>query len=401
MLKFIKWFFIVFLFNFISIIEVDAAINNASSCSQSDVQAAIDFANDGDTVKVPACNNGIWNSQVTIPNSKGIKLEGAGIDQTVISLNASNSMKFVIYTASGNSTTEVSDITFSGGSSSGNALVNVRGTGVFRLHHLKFEDNNIRVLWIGTKFTSNYGPFGVIDHSTFTATTMRTNVIWVENGAPSWTTPMSFGTADAVYIEDSTFDYTNYSSGKGMFDGGYGGRAVIRYNTISNADIKVHGYWSSLESFLQLEVYENTISNSDTTRHFFLRGGTGYIYNNTLTGSSVAFHLRNYRSISAGSTPCACDGTCSVDGNEETNGYPCNDQIGRGYNQTLVPYYEYNNTVNGSDADFIVSGSSQHIQENRDYYNDTPKPGYTPYTYPHPLTITNPSPNAPYLFPPQ
>ena len=27
-----------------------------------------------------------------------------------------------------------------------------------------------------------------------------------------------------------------------------------------------------------------------------------------------------------------------------------------------------------------------HIQENRDFYNDTPRPGYTPYVYPHPLT---------------
>jgi hypothetical protein len=30
--------------------------------------------------------------------------------------------------------------------------------------------------------------------------------------------------------------------------------------------------------------------------------------------------------------------------------------------------------------------------EGRDFINDTPKPGYTPYTYPHPLTISLPPP---------
>jgi hypothetical protein len=27
------------------------------------------------------------------------------------------------------------------------------------------------------------------------------------------------------------------------------------------------------------------------------------------------------------------------------------------------------------------------IQQGRDFYNDTPKPGYTPLVYPHPLDI--------------
>jgi hypothetical protein len=29
---------------------------------------------------------------------------------------------------------------------------------------------------------------------------------------------------------------------------------------------------------------------------------------------------------------------------------------------------------------------TNHIQANRDYYEDTVRPGYTPYVYPHPLT---------------
>ena len=32
------------------------------------------------------------------------------------------------------------------------------------------------------------------------------------------------------------------------------------------------------------------------------------------------------------------------------------------------------------------------LVEGRDYYNNTPMPGYTPYTYPHPLTKGLPPP---------
>ncbi|MBN1185831.1 MAG: T9SS type A sorting domain-containing protein [Bacteroidales bacterium] len=98
-----------------------------------------------------------------------------------------------------------------------------------------------------------------------------------------------------------------------------------------------------------------------------------------------------------------------------TNGYPCQDQIGRSTNQILLPLFEWNNTKDGADADIIVpdnfpdcDGPAQvdHIKENRDYYNDvvtynsvtdyytatyTDDDGsqkefsYRPYIYPHPL----------------
>lgn len=51
--------------------------------------------------------------------------------------------------------------------------------------------------------------------------------------------------------------------------------------------------------------------------------------------------------------------------------------------QTLDPCYEWGNTVNGSNADFAAA--EVFIRVNEHYYNDTVKPGYTPYTYPHPL----------------
>jgi hypothetical protein len=52
--------------------------------------------------------------------------------------------------------------------------------------------------------------------------------------------------------------------------------------------------------------------------------------------------------------------------------------------EAVEPIYSWNNTLNGSNVN-IGSGFPT-IQEKRDYYNQTAMPGYTPFTYPHPLT---------------
>ena len=50
----------------------------AASCEQSDVQAAINSASDGDTVVVPA-GSCTWSASVSVPNSRKITLQGAGV----------------------------------------------------------------------------------------------------------------------------------------------------------------------------------------------------------------------------------------------------------------------------------------------------------------------------------
>jgi hypothetical protein len=60
--------------------------------------------------------------------------------------------------------------------------------------------------------------------------------------------------------------------------------------------------------------------------------------------------------------------------------------------QALEPCYSWNNTNDvGGHTNFSVQIPA--IRQNYHYYQDTPMPGYTPYTYPHPLTlIGNPTP---------
>src|SRR4029077_4468204 len=55
--------------------------------------------------------------------------------------------------------------------------------------------------------------------------------------------------------------------------------------------------------------------------------------------------------------------------------------------QDSEPCYSWNNTNDddSSSFGFINGTASTTIQAGRDYRNDTPMPGYVPYTYPHPL----------------
>ncbi len=63
------------------LVEAKAATVTAKSVSLSDVSSAIGSAHDGDTVTVPA-GTASWASTLTI--AKGITLQGAGDDKTVI-----------------------------------------------------------------------------------------------------------------------------------------------------------------------------------------------------------------------------------------------------------------------------------------------------------------------------
>lgn len=66
---------------------------------------------------------------------------------------------------------------------------------------------------------------------------------------------------------------------------------------------------------------------------------------------------------------------------------PVNCKTGRATwpHQALEPVYSWNNTNNSSNIN-IGSYGEPTLKEGRDYYNNTPMPGYTPYVYPHPLT---------------
>jgi hypothetical protein len=59
--------------------------------------------------------------------------------------------------------------------------------------------------------------------------------------------------------------------------------------------------------------------------------------------------------------------------------------------QVITPCYSWNNTREGG-VHVNFGRTSRLYKEGVHYFNDTPMPGYTPYTYPHPLTTGLPPP---------
>jgi hypothetical protein len=58
--------------------------------------------------------------------------------------------------------------------------------------------------------------------------------------------------------------------------------------------------------------------------------------------------------------------------------------------EALEPIYCWSNTLNGTLTG--ISSPYPGIQSGRDFYNDTPKPGYAQFAYPHPLTVSHLAP---------
>ena len=117
----------------------------------------------------------------------------------------------------------------------------------------------------------------------------------------------------------------------------------------------------------------------------------------------------NQTAITPGYVMGPINGSNPIDGNTDASGYPGLDQIGRTSptvflgthsTQPLDPLYQWGNvfvhnhvTNYASKCDVVGSRIiSQIVQPNRDYYDNVQAPGYTPYVYPHPLTLVNNNP---------
>jgi hypothetical protein len=378
----------------------------AASCAQEDVQRAIDEARDGDTVLLPA-GEAVWMPPAervpsVLISEKAITLQGAGVDATVItdgSAYAWNSQALVV--RGGGKPFRVTGITFRKGTDARGAnAISVSDSRNWRIDHCRFDYNGA-----GGALFSYGDSFGVMDNCTIERA--YTGVNFRGRGDESWMEPLSLGTADAVYIEDCTFIDVRPD---GPTDAYNGARYVFRHNTVTQTDaadtiggIGHHGFDSGhMRSTFSCEVYANTFDGNSWV-FGRSRGGTGVIFDNVVTGQVGAFYLLVYYRSSdrdeirrlCGAWGPMCDGSNPLDGNEEENGYPGRDQAGRatdaglGKPQLLEPVYEWNNTLNGEDADLGVQDlggrSLDHIKEGRDFFNDTPRPGYRPYAYPHPL----------------
>jgi len=88
-------------------LPAQASTIKAASCSQSDVQTAINSASTGDIVIVPGPCTAAWSSTVTIPSTKGITVQASGVvtvtqDGFQLNQNASTTSRITGFTFTNN-----------------------------------------------------------------------------------------------------------------------------------------------------------------------------------------------------------------------------------------------------------------------------------------------------------
>lgn len=469
------------------------------------VSNAVKQAQNGDTVIIPsgACSwswpvdsycsasissptlfNGAFCNSGVDGDTKYITIQGAGIGQTILidEVPKNNDPPNMIFwdtplsapgTIARITGVEIRGTGSYGGvncqatSSGGMSNVLIYGrSNTFRWDHSKFIAESCPAIRIGRPNGQGYLR-GVFDNNIYDISAPNTvatlNGFYVMHGSwgnvgtigdNSWATPNTLGTADAIYIEDGYCINTNtgHRNDRFLLDGWEGTRVVVRHVNLRQCTIGYHGLDSVSRSGRHAEFYNNVFTGIDgvspwntggvaVSALMSLRGGTGVIYNNTITvtnGSITRSFNASYFRDNGGPDNNTyyglCTGTNPYDQNANPagngDGYRCIDQPGAGqgdlmhsehaggaYNmalganvwprQALDPIYVWNNTINGTVVGGDNDGGNVAVQLNRDLYNclgvTTPtgcRPDYSPLTYPHPLAGGEEPPPPPPSFVP-
>jgi len=350
------------------------AIIPATSCSPAHIQAAVDSASTGDTVQLPACVYSSWTTE-TIRISKGITVAGAGDTHTILlqsdTQHGSTGMDaFFDVNCRGwtSGRFEFYGITLRGRGdqkSLDRGLYLRNGCKDFAVHHSTFRKFGHAGIYLRDS-EINFTGRGVIYRNKFIDNFRPRRGYGIEViGDGNYSATITLGTEDAVFIEDNYFEGNRHCIASGN-----GSHYVFRYNTIVNnrqdaAAIDAHGKTVSWpRGSRTYEIYHNRIDNSiKRWAGIGIRGGDGVIFNNTIIGTSYPILLWNDSSNPK-------HGACTM--------YPCPDQTRE--------LYIWNNRHDGEIASVSTwkEISKDLIRERRDYFL-FPKPGYTPYSYPHPL----------------
>lgn len=350
----------------------------------------IDNANNGDTIQIPE-GNYLFTTGYNC--TKKVSLNGAGIGKTrILSSIMGETLQPLRMVLDNAVPYSISNITFMGITNTGNKsnTLGIYGTPKrLRIHHCE----SIRG---GSHFIMLDGDIqGLIDHCTFTDAALE--VISIRNSSQQnniWTNRPVLGTDKAIFIEDCTFTMIN--KGELAITSVNGQCYVFRHNTIFSArarnaaPVDTHGNYYNDRSGYSSEIYENTFVSENSFYGIYMRGGSGVIWNNTLSGLY-------YQPICLGNDGSFLPRTGPP---YHDDNYPAIDQINH--------FYIWNNTYNnvpitdGTPKLYVQNRGKEreHIQINRDYFTSIPDgiiqaynpesidPEYVPYAYPHPLTTT-------------
>jgi hypothetical protein len=405
----------------------------ATNGSAEDTQKAVDAATNGTIIKLPD-GKYFWYRQVTNSKNTAIHLIATNLGGTIIKRRYTGG-DLILLNASPNGNSEVSGIHFddpyADSETNYSFCLDVNQlTGLPALiHDCSFVCSSKQ----GFNYTMRFiGNGGVVWNCSFaTKNDMLGGISFVNttSGSAQWNQPDSMGAGKDstglnqgdptgsldTYIENCVFQdmdlaCTNFDDNS---------RAVVRYCTLNNATLNSHGQETSTWGTRHWEIYHNTFNYSTSGRAyggdsyplnmngwFGVRGGTGVIADNAMDDipfNKLGILLTVYSISRVDSIPCQ-------------TAYPAAHQTGQGwsavstahYGNPVVPkdgtgavpdpIYIWNNTgTETTDPAYVgiyqytpdECGNHEKIgtflQEGRDYFVNEARPGWTPYTYPHPL----------------
>lgn len=343
-----------------------AGTYTAASCNSSDVNAVINgpthTAADGDVIQIPS-GSCTWKSGIAVRAHVGISIIGSGSPNTGASLsgvsssctattiidNISGGSVFSMSPQYGNSISRISCIGMQPGTSNVSPIV-VKGTCTASgCPSVRLDNLTVPEGWAGINISDDAfaivnNMFGVADHNTIGGATIADNGVDFINvghgawqgvglwGDNSWASADTFGTNQALYLENNVFtnafgtDADSYP-GDGNFGGG---RFVCRFNTFNNITGATactdHGTDTigRVRGGRQIEFYGNTITCPTTCGAIFGdRSSVSIVFGNSVvSGSASAFVSVDTQRRWRADTPWGpCDGTGAFDTNDATTYY--------------------------------------------------------------------------------
>ena len=404
MTRIAKWLFLASLLIALCGPTAHAQIINATNCSSTAVQTALNsVVADGTTVVIPS-GNCTWTTMVSYSKSFSVTIQGqsttsgtcapggscTAVDNTIITDNLTRGAACgspdgpaLQISSTIGKTIRLTGITWlkTGAGQTCVGTVSVGGTGQqTRIDHNHFSTYSFVALgWGG--FT-----YGLVDHNLFNGSGTVNTIVFHEpnwiglDGNPdplnvgdgSWADNSYFGTIKSVYVENNGFIVANGSQNHGS---GYaddctsGGRFVWRFNLMQNVMLQTHptGGGQRHRGCRALEVYGNTFTatgtgNNNMFNAFWFSSGAGLVWNNTTSPSGgwdqfVTVHSmrRNTNTYTQNPTPSGW-GYCGTSQNgtgsnwdQNTNsssGRKCIDRPGMGKGDRLVN--DFPNTTNNA-----------------------------------------------------
>lgn len=285
---------------------LSAATFTAATCSNANLQSAINMTSPGDTVVVGSGGTVTWSGNVTISNTQALTLDGTGC--TIA--GSGGTIEITLGTLG---STRVTGFHTTGPYAGAPYFIDASGTPSTK--YLRIDHNTFTDSTTGDTFITVAGnPTNLIDHNTFNTNGQASEIIhnfgYGAGVVTGWENDVTPGGPNQMYVETNTFNGVTSQNDKAI-ESYYGSQTVLRYNSFVNYIVlDQHGTPGSVGA-RWWEFYQNTWSGT-TFGYAALRGGSGVFYQNHLTGTN------------SGAPP-------SVGIFEEDSGYPADPyQPGRG-----------------------------------------------------------------------